>query len=61
MCEFLPTSILSNADPVAAWSEVQALIARTLDHTYESHLGHGCLTLSFYVVLSCVGRGLVTS
>jgi hypothetical protein len=46
---------------VATSSEVPALIDCTLDHGFESHLGHGCLSLSFYVVLSCVGRGLVTS
>jgi hypothetical protein len=49
------------ADPVAARSEPQALIARTLDRGFESRLRHGCLPSSFYVVLSCVGRGLATS
>jgi hypothetical protein len=37
------------------------LIARTLDRGFESRLRHGCLSSSFYVVLSCVGRGLATS
>jgi hypothetical protein len=49
------------ADPVATWSEVQALIARTVDRGFESRLRHGCLSSSFYVVLFCVGRGLATS
>jgi hypothetical protein len=48
------------ADPLAARSEAQALIARTLDCGFESRLRHGCLSASFYVVLSCVGRGLAT-
>jgi hypothetical protein len=50
-----------NADPVAARSEARALIARTLDRGFESCLSHGCLSSSFYVVLSCAGRGLATS
>jgi hypothetical protein len=50
-----------SADPVAARSEVRALIARTLDRGFESHLRHGCLSSSVDVVLSCVGRGLATS
>jgi hypothetical protein len=50
-----------HADPVAMQSEAQALIARTLDRGFESHLRHGCLSSSFYVVLSCAGRGLATS
>jgi hypothetical protein len=37
------------------------LIARTLDRGFGSRLRHGCLSSSFYVVLSCVGRGLATS
>jgi hypothetical protein len=49
------------ADPVAARSEARALIARTLDRGFKSYLKHGCLSLSFCVVLSCVGRGLATS
>jgi hypothetical protein len=49
------------AIPVASWSEVQALIAHTLDRKFESRLRHGCLTLSFYVMLSCAGRGLAMS
>jgi hypothetical protein len=28
------------------------------DCEFESHSGHGCLSLCLYVVLSCVGRGL---
>jgi predicted amidohydrolase len=40
-----------NADPVAARSEARALIARALDRGVESRLGHGCLSLSVYVVL----------
>jgi predicted amidohydrolase len=44
-----------------AWSEARALIARTLDRGFKFRLRHGCLSLSFYVVLSCVGRGLVMS
>jgi hypothetical protein len=48
------------ADPLAARSETRALITRTLDCVFESRLGHGCLSLSFYVVLSCVDRGLAT-
>jgi hypothetical protein len=46
--------------PVAARSEARALIARTVDREFESRLRHGCLSLSFYVVLSCAGRGLTT-
>jgi hypothetical protein len=49
------------ADSVAARSEARALSARTLDRRFESHLRHRCLSLSLYVVLSCVGRGLATS
>jgi hypothetical protein len=48
--------ILQAADPVAARSEARALIARTLDRKFESRLRHGCLSSSFYVVLSCVSR-----
>jgi hypothetical protein len=47
-------------DPVAARSEVRALSARAMDRGLESRLRHGCLSSSFYVVLSCVGRGLAT-
>jgi hypothetical protein len=42
-------------------SEARALIARTLDRGFESRLRHGCLSSSFYAVLSCVGRGFATS
>jgi hypothetical protein len=49
------------ADPVAARSEARALISRTLVRGFESRLRQGCLSSSFYVVLSCVGRGLATS
>jgi hypothetical protein len=45
---------------VAAWSDAQALSARTLDHGFESCLGHGCLSSSIFDVLSCVDRGLAT-
>jgi hypothetical protein len=48
------------ADPVAARSEARALIARTLDRELESSLRYGCLSSSFCVLLSCVGRGLAT-
>jgi hypothetical protein len=48
------------ADPVAARSEARALITRILDRGFESRLRHGCLSSSFYVVLSCVGIGLAT-
>jgi hypothetical protein len=48
-------------DPVVARSEARALIARILDRGFESRLKRGCLSSSFYVVLSCVGRGLATS
>jgi hypothetical protein len=41
-------------------SEARAFIARTLDYGFESRLQHGCLSSSFCVVLSCVGRGLAT-
>jgi hypothetical protein len=34
------------ADPVAARSEVRALIARTLDREFESRLRHGSLSSS---------------
>jgi hypothetical protein len=50
-----------SADPVAARSQARALIAHTLDRGFESRLRHGCLSSSFYVVLSCVGKGLATS
>jgi hypothetical protein len=46
---------------MAERSEARALIARTLDREFESRLRHGYLSLSFYVVLPCVGRGLATS
>jgi hypothetical protein len=52
--------ILIFANPVAARSEARDLIARTLDRGFESRLRHGCLSASFCVVLSCVGRGLTT-
>jgi hypothetical protein len=51
----------AGADPVAARSEARALIARTLGRGFESRLRHGCLSSSFYVVLSCVGRNRATS
>jgi hypothetical protein len=50
-----------DAGPFAARSEARALIARTLDRGFESRLGYEYLSSSFYVVLSCVGRGLATS
>jgi hypothetical protein len=50
-----------NANPVATRSEVQALIAHPLDRRFKSRLSIGCLSSSFYVVLSCVGRGLAMS
>jgi hypothetical protein len=28
------------------------------DRGFQFRLGHGCLSLCFYVVLSCAGRGL---
>jgi hypothetical protein len=37
------------ADPVVTGSEARALIALTLDRGFESHLGHGCLSSSWYV------------
>jgi hypothetical protein len=43
---------------MAARSEARALIARTLDHGFEFRLKYGCLSSSFYAVLSCAGRGL---
>jgi hypothetical protein len=49
------------ADSVIARSEERALSARTLDRGFESRLRNGCLSSSFYVVLSCVGRGLAMS
>jgi hypothetical protein len=52
---------LARAEPVAARSEARTLIARTLDRGFESRLKHECLSSYFYVVLSCVGRGLATS
>jgi hypothetical protein len=60
VCQHVVNTLIP-ADPVAARSEAQALIARTLDCGFESRLGHGCLFLSFHVVLSCVGRGLAMS
>jgi hypothetical protein len=53
----LGTSSSCYAEPVAARSEARAFIARG----FESRLRHGCLSSIFYVVLSCVGRGLATS
>jgi hypothetical protein len=47
---------ISGDDPVAARSEARALSARTLDRWFESRLRHECLSSSFHVVLSCVGR-----
>jgi hypothetical protein len=49
------------ADPVAARSEARALSVRTLDRGFEYRLRHGCLSSSVFVMLSCVGGGLVTS
>jgi hypothetical protein len=42
-------------------AEAWALIALTLVRGFKSRLRHGCLFLSLYVVLSCVGRGLATN
>jgi hypothetical protein len=53
---YLKTVICGVADPVAARSEVRALIARTLDRGFKSRSRHGCLSASFCAVLSCVGR-----
>jgi hypothetical protein len=47
------------ADAVATWLETWALSADMLNHRFESHSGLG--PWYFYVVLSCVGRDLVTS
>jgi hypothetical protein len=58
---YFVTLISHVADPVAARPEARALIARTLDRGFESRLRHGFLSSSVYVVLSCVGRDLVTS
>jgi hypothetical protein len=55
--EIIYTSKRKIADPVAA----RALIARTLNRGFESLLRDGCLSSSFYVVLSCVDRSLATS
>jgi hypothetical protein len=30
------------------------------DRRFESCFGHGCVSACFYVVLSCVGRGLAS-
>jgi hypothetical protein len=48
------------ADPVARY-DARALSSRILDRGFESPLGHGCLSSSVFVVLSCVGRDLATS
>jgi hypothetical protein len=61
ICSIKFINVDNIADPVAARSEARALSAPTLDHGFESRLRHGCLSASFCVVLSCVGRGLATS
>jgi hypothetical protein len=52
-CSLLPTQ----------WplSLIRALSPSTLNRLYESRLGHGCLSVFFCVLLSCVGTGLATS
>jgi hypothetical protein len=57
---FSHVSFLKIVNPVAARSEARALIARTLDRGFESRLKYGCLSSSFCVLLSCVGRDLAT-
>jgi hypothetical protein len=42
-------AVLGVGLPVVCW-----------DRGFESRLRHGCLSASFCVVLSCVGRGLAT-
>jgi hypothetical protein len=45
-----PCGLKRGSWPVGCW-----------DRGFESRSRHGCLSASFCVVLSCVGRGLVTS
>jgi hypothetical protein len=44
-----PCGLRRGSWPVGCW-----------DRGFESCLRHGCLSASFCVVLSCVGRGLAT-
>jgi hypothetical protein len=44
-----PRGLRRGSWPVGCW-----------DRGFESRLSHGCLSASFYVMLSCVGRGLAT-
>jgi hypothetical protein len=44
-----PCGLTRGSWPVGCW-----------DREFESRLRHGCLSASFCVVLSCVGRGLAT-
>jgi hypothetical protein len=44
-----PCSLRRGSWPVGCW-----------DRGFESRLSHGCLSASFCVVLSCVGRGFAT-
>jgi hypothetical protein len=44
--------------PVAARSKAEVLAAWLQGSLVRIPLGHGCLSLCLYVVLSCVGRGL---
>jgi hypothetical protein len=43
--------------PVATWSNAWALMDWTLRSWVRIPLLYGCLSLSFYVVLPCVGSG----
>jgi hypothetical protein len=43
--------------PVAAQSEALGWSLERLNRGFESRLRHGCLSSSFCVMLSCVGRG----
>jgi hypothetical protein len=46
--------------PIATRSKARTVFDRSkhCDHRFESHSRHGCVSASFFVVLSCVGRGL---
>jgi hypothetical protein len=59
ICNFI--NVLYSVNPVSAGHSGHAVWGRLVAGMwFESRSRHGCLTASFCVVLSCVGRGLAT-
>jgi hypothetical protein len=57
---FIRVAVNSVPVTVAVRSEVWVWPVGCWDRGLESRSKHGCLSASFCVVLSCVGRGLAT-